>query len=110
MAYLTGPTGGFLIGFALAAFAAGWFADRGWGRPALQVFLAAIAGIALIYAAGIPWLANFYAVAKGQPLDLAVTNAFTKGMVPFLVGDLVKAALAAAVLPAAWKLIGRRHG
>jgi len=108
--YLTGPTGGFLIGFALAAFAAGWLADRGWGRPALRIFLAALVGIGLIYAVGVPWLANFYATAKDQPLDLALVNAFTNGAMPFLAGDAIKAVLAAAVLPAAWKLLGNQRG
>jgi len=106
--YLAGPTGGFLLGFPLAAFASGWLADRGWGRPAFRIFLASVAGIALIYAVGVPWLANFYVSAKGQPLDLALTNAFANGMLPFLAGDVVKAALAAAVLPMAWKFVGTR--
>ncbi|MGI9393077.1 MAG: biotin transporter BioY [Boseongicola sp.] len=109
-AYLAGPTGGFLLGFPLAALVAGWLAERGWGRPMLQVFVASIIGIAIIYVVGVPWLANFYATAKGQTIDLALTNAFANGMTPFLVGDLVKAALAAMILPTAWKLLGSRKG
>lgn len=108
LAYLTGPTGGFLIGFAPAAFAAGWLSDRGWGRPALRVFVASVVGIALVYAVGVPWLANFFATAKGLPLTDAIALSFAKGMQPFLIGDAVKAALAAAVLPIAWKLVGKR--
>ncbi|MGI9405945.1 MAG: biotin transporter BioY [Hyphomicrobiaceae bacterium] len=106
-AYLAGPTGGFLLGFPIAAFLAGWLAERGWGRPVLQVFLASVLGIALIYAIGVPWLANFFATAKGMVWSTALATAFAKGMTPFLVGDLVKAALAAAILPAAWKLVSK---
>lgn len=105
-AYFTGPTGGFLLGFLLAAGAAGWLAERGWGRPALRIFLASIVGIALIYAVGVPWLATFLSTAKGLAADVAFTKAVSAGMTPFLVGDVVKAALAAAALPIAWKLLG----
>ena len=108
IAYLSGPTAGFLYGFALAAFAAGWLAERGWGRPVVRIFFASVVGIALIYAIGVPWLANFYATAKGMTVDAALTKSIAVGMTPFLVGDVVKAALAAAVLPTAWKFLGSR--
>ncbi len=106
--YLMGPTGGFLFGFAAAAFAAGWLAEHGWGRPALRIFLAAVVGIALVYAIGVPWLANFYATAKGLAVDVALTKAVANGMTPFLIGDSVKAVLAAVILPTAWKWLGER--
>jgi len=98
-AYFMGPTGGYLVGFVAAAFAAGWLAEQGWGRPALQVFAAMLIGTAIIYLGGVTWLAF--------GLGLGVEKAIAAGMVPFLAGDAVKAALAAACLPIAWKLIGR---
>ncbi|MEO0617870.1 MAG: biotin transporter BioY [Pseudomonadota bacterium] len=107
LAYLAGPTGGFLFGFILAAAAAGYLADRGWGRPAVRIFAACVVGIACIYALGLPWLAALLTFAKGMTVDAAVTTAVMKGAVPFLVGDAVKAALAAVILPVAWRVLSR---
>jgi len=98
-AYFAGPTGGYLIGFLFAAAATGWLAEQGWGRPALRIFLAMLVGAALIYLFGVAWLAF--------GLGLGLAKAVTVGMVPFLLGDVVKAVLAAALLPLAWRLIGR---
>ncbi|MBI1383645.1 MAG: biotin transporter BioY [Rhizobiales bacterium] len=99
LAYMAGPTGGYLVGFLAAAVTAGWLAGQGWGRPAVRVFLAMLIGTAVIYAFGLAWLAF--------GLGLGLEKAVTVGMLPFIPGDLVKAALAAALLPLAWRLIGR---
>jgi biotin transporter BioY len=94
-AYAAGPTGGYLVGFIAAAFITGWLAERGWDRHVATTALAMLAGSAAIYACGLAWLSLF---AGGQ--------AFALGLLPFLPGDSVKLALAAAVLPSGWRLLG----
>lgn len=95
---LMGPTGGYLVGFLAAAMLVGYLAEKGADRKALSMFAAMLAGAALIYVPGVLWLAGFTGFEK----------AITLGLVPFIPGDVLKAALAAAVFPAAWMLIGRR--
>ena len=98
-AYFMGQTGGYLIGFWFAAAATGLLAQAGWGRPIVQVFVAMLVGSAIIYFFGAAWLAFGW--------QLGVQKAVALGVLPFLPADLVKAALAAACLPIAWKLVGR---
>ena len=93
--HLIGPTGGYLIGFLPAAALVGWLAEQGWGRPAVRIFLAMLIGSAIIYLLGVTWLAQLVGFEK----------AITAGMMPFIVGDAAKAALAATVLPLAWQII-----
>lgn len=99
---LLGTTGGYLVGFILAAAVVGRLAELGWDRNLLGSIGAMLLGSVLIYLLGVPWLA----VAAGQPLDWAIAN----GLTPFLAGDAVKVALAAGAFPAAWWLVGRRPG
>lgn len=98
-AVLTGTTGGYFIGFVLAAGLVGWLAERGWGRSAWLTGLAMLLGNALIYVPGLLWLGAV--VGWDKPI-------LAWGLTPFLLGDAVKLVLAAAVLPYAWKLVGRR--
>lgn len=109
LAYMMGPTGGYLIGFALAAFAIGWLAERGWDRKLATTALAALAGLAVIHGLGGLWL------AYGSPLTAPGAQAAFDGIgmdavigvtKTFLPIDLVKAALAVALFPALRKLIG----
>jgi len=101
-AVITGPNGGYLIGFVLAAAIVGRLAELGWDRKvAGSVGAMLIANIA-IYLVGVPWLAW----ATGSSLAWAVEH----GLAPFLLGDVVKLALAAAVFPVAWWIVGRRPG
>ncbi|HSR14891.1 MAG TPA: biotin transporter BioY [Gemmatimonadales bacterium] len=95
---VTGATGGYLVGFVVAAAFVGLLAERRQDRSVLTAFPAFLAGSAVIYLIGVPWLA---AVA-----DLDALTALEKGLAPFVVGDLVKAALAGVVLPVAWRLAG----
>ncbi len=81
LAYMTGTTGGYLLGFFLAALLVGWAADR-FGKKAM--FLAMPAGVALIYVFGLAWLAQF--VPSDKLLEW--------GMTPFLLGDALKIAIA----------------
>ena len=96
IAVLFGKTGGYLFGFALAAGVTGVLAERGWDRNVAMTALAMLAGNLAIY---IPGLAVLGALIGAE-------NAVTYGLMPFLLGDALKLALAACALPAAWKLIG----
>jgi len=99
LAYFAGPTAGYLFGFLAAAFAVGWLAESGWGRPALRIFCAMLIGSALSYLFGAAWLSAF----------LGLEKAVAVGVMPFLIGDVVKACLAAACLPIAWHLVQKLH-
>ncbi|MGB6771633.1 MAG: biotin transporter BioY [Candidatus Dormiibacterota bacterium] len=93
------PTLGYLVGFVFAATLLGWLARRGLDRHPLTVILSLVAGNLLIYAFGATWLA--------LRLHLGPSATLSDGVTPFLLGDAIKAVLAAALLPAAWKLTGR---
>ena len=107
-AYFAGTTGGYLVGFAVAAAAVGWLAERGWSRGFARTAAAMAVGNAVIYAFGLGWL---YAVLVGiQGLEgWGVGRVVAAGMTPFLLGDGVKLVLAAALLPLAWRR-SRRNG
>ncbi len=94
LAKLMGPTGGYVLGFVLAAFAVGKLAERGFDRNAATMFAAMLVGAALIYVPGALWLSGFVG---------GLDKAFALGVAPFVLGDVVKAAIAALAFPAAWK-------
>lgn len=104
-AYFGGTTAGYLLGFVLAAAVVGYLAQRGWDRRASSTLLAMLIGQALIYLCGLAWLSHF--APAGQS---ALGWTLAVGLVPFLLGDAVKLLLAAGLLPAAWKLLGRARG
>ena len=96
---LLGPTGGYLMSYPFAAFVAGYLAQRGLDRRYVTSIVAMGAGLAIIFACGVGWM------AWGTPhLGLAV--AVRTGLVPFIPADIVKVLLAATVLPAAWRFLG----
>lgn len=97
---LLGPTGGFLLSYPLAAFVAGWLAERGFDRRYITSVLAMAAGLAIVFACGVSWLAWF-----ARPAAVGLPAALTSGFYPFVVADCMKLLVAAAVLPAAWRLI-----
>lgn len=97
--HLMGPTAGFLLGFPVAAFAAGWLMERGLGRSLVTSFVALLAAHAVVFAFGVPWLAAIVGWEK----------AIAAGFVPFILGTLVKTALAVASYEAATR-IGARPG
>jgi biotin transport system substrate-specific component len=97
-AHLAGPTAGYLFAFPVAAYATGYLAERGWDRRFLTAAAAMALGSVLILACGWGWLTLFYRTAA---------EAFAAGVLPFLVGDVVKIALAAAALPAGWAILRR---
>lgn len=105
VAWLLGPTGGYLIGFVAAAWLAGALVERfAADRKPLPAFFAMLAAGAAIYAFGLAGLAGWTLVA-GKPVNLP--GLLTLGFYPFVLGDLLKAGLAAALLSAAWKGLGR---
>ena len=95
--YMMGGTGGYLVGYVLATLALGFAAARGWDRNVGLMALAMLIGNALIYVPGLLWL-NGFAESWAQTLEWGIT--------PFLIGDALKLALAALLLPAVWKLVG----
>jgi len=100
LAYMMGPTGGFLVGFAVAAAVTGWLAERGFDRSMATTALAMLAGNIVIYGFGVAWLASLIGIEK----------AIKFGVVPFLLSDAVKIALAACLMPLAWKAVALIRG
>ncbi|MEY9845229.1 biotin transporter BioY [Streptacidiphilus sp. MAP5-3] len=96
----TGATFGYVVGFVLAAGLVGALARRGADRGVLRTAGAMALGQLAIYAVGVPWLA--------VSLHVSLTRAAELGLYPFLIGDAVKIALAMGLLPAAWRLVGRK--
>ena len=101
LARLLGPTGGYLLSYPLAAFVTGFLAERRFDRRYLTSVLAMTAGLAIIFAAGVAWLAWF-----AQPAHAGLVAALRTGLYPFVPADIIKVVLAAAILPAVWKLTG----
>jgi biotin transport system substrate-specific component len=100
LASFVGPTGGYLVGFLLASWLAGTLANRGWDRKVGWAFLAAVLSGAIIYVPGLLWLGAV--LGWDKPI-------LAWGLYPFIIGDLVKAALAALVFPAAWTFLKNRE-
>jgi biotin transport system substrate-specific component len=98
IAYMVGPTGGYLVGFLIAAMAMGWLAERGWDRSLPRAAAAMAVGTVVQLVPGVGWLAVLVGVEK----------AIETGLTPFIFGAILKLALAAAVLPLAWKAVERR--
>lgn len=96
LAYLTGATGGYLLGFIAAAYAVGRLAERGLERKFQTAVVPFLVGQILIYGIGVLWLAVYVG---------SLNNALAMGLYPFILGDIIKMALAAALLPAAWKFV-----
>ena len=95
LAVLIGPTGGYLVGFIPAAYVVGRLAELGWDRHVGTTIAAMLAGEIVLYTFGVCWLA----------IMTNIRTALTIGLYPFIVGDALKVVLAAAVLPAGWKLL-----
>ena len=95
MLRLLGPSGGYLLAYPLAALVTGWLAERGLDRRVATSLLAMGAGLAVVFAGGVAWLAK----------DIGLDAALAVGLYPFLLVDAVKIAASAAVLPAAWRML-----
>ncbi|RVB80579.1 MULTISPECIES: biotin transporter BioY [unclassified Mesorhizobium] len=97
IAYMLGSTGGYLAGFVVMAAIVGWAADRGWDRHPVKLFNAILVAEIVMMAMGFAWLA----------LLIGPEKSWQFGVVPFIVGDLIKVALAASLVPAVWSLLKR---
>jgi biotin transport system substrate-specific component len=97
-AYMAGPTGGFLMGFLVSAMVTGFMAERGWDRSILRVLVMMAVGHAVIFLFGVSWLSTL------MPFE----RAWTVGATPFYAATLLKTALAAATMQAAWTVAARR--
>ena len=95
MAVLFGPTGGYLFGFLLAAVVMGYLAERSMGRSVVSTVIAMVIGNMVIYLCGASWLAGFIGFGK----------AMAAGVLPFLYGDALKLAVAAGLMPLAWRAV-----
>src|SRR5262245_51225207 len=93
-AALAGPTGGYLVGFVPAAYVTGLLAERGWDRRFFSTWAAMALGSATLFAFGLAWLSRF----------VGWQGAVATGLLPFVVGDVLKQVLAALLLPTLWKL------
>ncbi len=98
-AYMAGPTGGYLVGFLVAAALTGLLAERGWDRTWLRLLAAMTIGHAVIFAFGYAWLAALVGPEK----------AFVLGVAPFALATVVKTLLACALVGAAWGAVARQR-
>jgi biotin transport system substrate-specific component len=98
LAYMVGPTGGYLLGFVVEVVVIGWLVERGFDRPPLKLFGAMVVGDAIVFALGLLWLGTV--IGWDKPI-------LSLGFYPFLLGDLVKLALAAALVSAGVRLVRR---
>ena len=97
IATIIGPTGGYLVGFLPAAYIVGLLSKKGWDRKVWTTATSMIIGNVIIYLAGITWLSRF----------VGWDNVLHLGLIPFLIGDGAKIALATLLLPTGWKLINK---
>lgn len=97
--YFSGATGGYLIGFVIAAGLTGYLAERRWDRKISSAVTALLTGNVVIYIFGLAWLAGVANAGFERTLEL--------GLYPFVVGDLLKLYVAGALLPTAWRLVDR---
>jgi biotin transport system substrate-specific component len=92
LAYMAGPTGGYLLGFLVMAAIVGYAADRGWDRNVGKLLGAMLAAEVVMMALGFAWLAVL----------IGASGAWTYGVLPFILPDLIKVGLAACLVPAGW--------
>lgn len=98
---LLSATGGYLIGMPLAAGVVGWASEHGWDRRLRSSLIAMVAGNVVIYLVGASWLAVALGVGAGTAISL--------GVVPFVLGDVIKIGVVGSLLPAAWRAVAWVH-
>jgi biotin transport system substrate-specific component len=104
---LVGPTGGYLMAYPYAAFLVGYLAERGFDRRYLTSVMAMLAGLTVVYAGGALWLGLFAWTSAGTAAT-GLRAAFTSGIAPFVLADIVKLLAAAAIVPGLWRIVGRQ--
>jgi biotin transport system substrate-specific component len=102
-ARLLGPSGGYLMAYPIAAFVAGWLGERGFDRRYFTAVAAMVAGLVVVFAGGVSWIALAVQPARG------FSGALATGFVPFIVPDLLKLLVAAAAMPGLWWITGTRR-
>lgn len=98
LAYMAGPTGGYLAGFVFSAALCGYLAEQGWDRNVKTTAIAMSLGTAIILGMGYLWLGTLIGYGK----------ALSAGVIPFIPGAIVKIALACATLPLTWKFVNKK--
>jgi biotin transport system substrate-specific component len=108
LGYMMGGTGGYLLGYVLATVLLGALARRGWDRNVGSMALALLLGNVVLYVPGLAWLHTLVLSGLFDPTKFASAweQTLAWGLTPYLVGDALKLALAALLLPALWKLLG----
>jgi biotin transport system substrate-specific component len=91
---IAGPTGGYIIGFIASAGLVGWLSERQWDRKIFKALAIFLGGSAVVFAFGLPWLAYV--------LGLNLEQTLQGGFYPFIIGGVIKALIAALLLPLAW--------
>lgn len=104
-AYLVGPTAGFLAGFVILTAIVGYVADKTASKNPFALFGAMLVGDVVLFALGFIWLGYFFLTSSGN--TLGAEFAWAKGVSPYILGDIVKMALAAALVPAISRLMKR---
>ena len=108
---LTSTSGGFVVGFIAAAALAGWLAQRKWDHRVIGTAVTFIVGAAVMYAFGLPWLYSVLSTFDAATMQSyfgttdVMDATLAGGLYPFIVGDLVKAGVAAGLFPLLWKAI-----
>lgn len=97
LAYLAGPTGGYLAGFLAGAMVVGWLAERGYDRRVATALLAFLAAEGVMFGLGLAWLSGLIGAEK----------AVMAGLYPFVPGEALKVGLAVALMPLVWRKVGR---
>jgi biotin transport system substrate-specific component len=97
---LMGRTGGYIVGFILAAWLVGRLAEKGWDRNAFTMLGATLLGAAVLYVPGLAWLYTFMG---------GLQDTLAAGLIPFIPGDAIKAILVAIAFPATWLAVDRRY-
>lgn len=100
-AYVLSPSFGFIIGFIPAAFLAGWFAERAWDRRPVLAFAGFASASVVPFLVGVPYMALILGLVDGKTVTL--DSVIAAGVTPFLVGGVIKAAVAAVLIPLAWR-------
>jgi biotin transport system substrate-specific component len=93
------PSFGYIVGFIISAALVGWLAERQWDRKVLKALVTFAAGSLVVFAVGLPWLAVVLG-RLGAPNDLQ--SVLVAGFYPFIIGGIIKAVIAAGLLPLAW--------
>lgn len=109
-AVLFGATGGFIIGFIISAALVGWMSERHWDRRFVKALLTFVVGTVVTFAVGLPWLFAWFSFVGPETYTAwgyatALQGTIESGLLPFVLPGIVKAVIAAALIPGAWALV-----